>query len=146
MSRTIFSTVRAPHEPALTVESLAITHTGRPSMRPDTGDDAVGGQVARDRVREQCVLDEGAVVEQQGQTVAHEQLVRRRELGAVLLEVAGERALGVLVDLVVAAHARRLHRGAAGSGAHHLSGQLTPDDVLREMGAVDQGCEIDPGR
>src|SRR6266545_1459760 len=27
----IFSTVRAPHEPALTVESLAIRHTGRPS-------------------------------------------------------------------------------------------------------------------
>ena len=26
----IFSTVRAPHEPALTVESLAISATGRP--------------------------------------------------------------------------------------------------------------------
>ena len=34
VSRTIFSTVRAPHEPAFTVESFAITHTGRPSMRP----------------------------------------------------------------------------------------------------------------
>src|SRR5919109_2406018 len=34
VSRTIFSTVRAPHEPALTVGSLAITHTGRPSTRP----------------------------------------------------------------------------------------------------------------
>src|SRR5436190_21404603 len=32
--RTIFSTVRAPHEPALTVGSLAMTHTGRPSTRP----------------------------------------------------------------------------------------------------------------
>src|SRR5690606_10632844 len=32
--RRIFSTVRQPHEPAFTVESLAITHTGRPSMRP----------------------------------------------------------------------------------------------------------------
>ena len=31
MIRMIFSTVRAPHEPALTVESLAITATGRPS-------------------------------------------------------------------------------------------------------------------
>src|SRR5436309_3114070 len=30
----IFSTVRAPHDPALTVGSLAITHTGRPSTRP----------------------------------------------------------------------------------------------------------------
>src|SRR5918995_6637409 len=34
VSRTIFSTVRAPHEPALTVGSLAMTHTGRPSTRP----------------------------------------------------------------------------------------------------------------
>jgi hypothetical protein len=31
MIRMIFSTVRAPHDPALTVESLAITHTERPS-------------------------------------------------------------------------------------------------------------------
>jgi hypothetical protein len=28
----IFSTVRAPHDPALTVESLAIRHTRRPSI------------------------------------------------------------------------------------------------------------------
>ena len=33
MIRTIFSTVRAPHDPAFTVESLAITATGRPSTR-----------------------------------------------------------------------------------------------------------------
>ena len=33
MIRMIFSTVRAPQEPALTVESLAIRQTGRPSMR-----------------------------------------------------------------------------------------------------------------
>src|SRR5215218_3119455 len=32
MMRMIFSTVRAPQEPALTVESLAISATGRPSM------------------------------------------------------------------------------------------------------------------
>src|SRR5690606_545019 len=32
--RTIFSTVRAPQEPAFTVGSLATTHTGRPSIRP----------------------------------------------------------------------------------------------------------------
>ena len=31
MIRMIFSTVRAPHEPALTVESFAISATGRPS-------------------------------------------------------------------------------------------------------------------
>src|SRR5215510_4608713 len=34
VSRTIFSTVRAPQDPALTVGSLAMTQTGRPSMRP----------------------------------------------------------------------------------------------------------------
>src|SRR5207342_3006996 len=32
--RTIFSTVRAPHEPAFTVGSLAMTQTGRPSISP----------------------------------------------------------------------------------------------------------------
>src|SRR5262252_1466143 len=32
--RTIFSTVRAPHEPAFTVESLAMMATGRPCTRP----------------------------------------------------------------------------------------------------------------
>jgi hypothetical protein len=43
MIRMIFSTVRAPQEPALTVESLAIRHTGgRRSGR--SGDHAVGGQ------------------------------------------------------------------------------------------------------
>ena len=31
MIRMIFSTVRAPHDPALTVESLAISATGLPS-------------------------------------------------------------------------------------------------------------------
>src|SRR5215210_2415658 len=35
MMRMIFSTVRAPHEPAFTVESLAITHTGRPATVAD---------------------------------------------------------------------------------------------------------------
>ena len=32
MIRMIFSTVRAPQEPAFTVESLAINATGRPSI------------------------------------------------------------------------------------------------------------------
>src|ERR687892_386890 len=34
VSRTIFSTVRAPHDPAFTVGSLAMRDTGRPSTRP----------------------------------------------------------------------------------------------------------------
>ncbi len=32
MMRMIFSTVRAPHDPAFTVESFAMSATGRPSM------------------------------------------------------------------------------------------------------------------
>ena len=34
VARMIFSTVRAPHEPALTVGSLATATAGRPSTRP----------------------------------------------------------------------------------------------------------------
>ena len=34
VARTIFSTVRAPHEPAFTVGSLATATAGRPSTRP----------------------------------------------------------------------------------------------------------------
>ena len=34
VARTIFSTVRAPHEPAFTVGSLATTTAGRPSTSP----------------------------------------------------------------------------------------------------------------
>ncbi len=34
VARTIFSTVRAPHDPAFTVGSLATTIAGRPSTRP----------------------------------------------------------------------------------------------------------------
>ena len=34
VARTIFSTVRAPHDPALTVGSLAMTTTARPSTVP----------------------------------------------------------------------------------------------------------------
>ena len=86
--RTIFSTVRAPHEPALTVGSLAITHTGRPSMRPDAGDHAVGRQVVGGGVGQQTVLDEGARVEQQLQAVADEQLALAGELVGLLVEVA----------------------------------------------------------
>ncbi len=44
VARTIFSTVRAPHEPALTVGSLAMT-IDRPAVDGATaGYDTVGGQ------------------------------------------------------------------------------------------------------
>ena len=108
VTRTIFSTVRAPHEPAFTVGSLAMTHTGRPSMRPMPVTTPSAGQVTGrcHRVGEQRVLDERAVVEQQREAVAHEQLVLRGELVAARVEVAGECPLGCLLQLlVVLAHA-----------------------------------------
>ena len=49
MIRMIFSTVRAPQEPALTVESLAIRQTGRPSIGGRAGDHAVGRQPIGER-------------------------------------------------------------------------------------------------
>ena len=76
--RTIFSTVRAPHDPAFTVGSLAITHTGRPSMRPTPVTTPSAGRSSAVVVGQQAVLDERAGVEQQRQPVAHEQLVLRR--------------------------------------------------------------------
>ena len=72
--RRIFSTVFGPHEPAFTVGSLAITATGRPSIRADSGDDAVGAQPLLLPAGEQAVLGEGARVEQQRDPLAHRQL------------------------------------------------------------------------
>ena len=43
MIRMIFSTVRAPQEPALTVESLAIRQICRPPRVARAGDNTVGG-------------------------------------------------------------------------------------------------------
>ena len=53
VSRTIFSTVRAPHEPAFTVGSLAITHTGRPSTVPTPVTTPSAGRSSAERVGEQ---------------------------------------------------------------------------------------------
>ena len=57
--RRIFSTVRAPQLPAFTVESFAMRATVRPSILPEAGDDAVGGQLGVGGVGELPVLDEG---------------------------------------------------------------------------------------
>ncbi len=61
-------------------------HAHRPAVdRADARDDAIRGQVVgrRERVREQAVLDERTLVEQQVEPVADEQLVLRRELVAL---------------------------------------------------------------
>ncbi len=74
MTRMIFSTVRAPHEPALTVESLAISATGRPSIVAVPGHDSVSGQVRGGHVGEHAVLDERPLVDQQPHPLAGEEL------------------------------------------------------------------------
>ena len=91
VSRTIFSTVRAPHEPAFTVGSLAMTHTGRPSTRPTPVTTPSAGRSAAGGVGQQPVLDERALVEQQVEAVADEQLVLAGQLVGLLVEVARRR-------------------------------------------------------
>jgi hypothetical protein len=73
MIRMIFSTVRAPHEPALTVESLAISATGRPSIVASRHD-SVSGQVRGSHVGEHAVLDERPLVDEQPHPLPGEEL------------------------------------------------------------------------
>ena len=69
-------------------------HAHRPTVdAADAGDDAVGGQVAGERVGEQPVLDERALVEQQREPVADEQLALAARASRVPVEVALARAL-----------------------------------------------------
>ena len=92
MIRMIFSTVRAPQEPAFTVGSLAIRRR-RPAVdRAAAGDHAVGRQTVGQGVGEQAVLDERAVVEEQGDPVADEELVRAASLAAARGEGARARS------------------------------------------------------
>ena len=89
--RMIFSTVRAPQEPALTLGSFATTRAGSPVNQPAAGDNAVGGQIGRHRIGELAILHESAVVEQQVDPLADEELVRTR------LSLAAARSVGARV-------------------------------------------------
>jgi hypothetical protein len=73
--RRIFSTVRAPQLPALTVGSLA--------DGPQPRHHAVRGQVLGEHVGEQAVFDEGTGVEQEVQPLADRQLVLLAKLGQI---------------------------------------------------------------
>ena len=95
----IFSTVLGPHEPALTVGSLAMTATGRPAIVPEPGDDAVGAEPVALPVGQQRVLDERAVVEQPRDALAHGQLALLARLVAVALGAAAERAVERLLQV-----------------------------------------------
>ena len=78
--RMIFSTVRAPQDPAFTPGSLA-TDQRRPTVDQTAArNHAVRRQVSRQRVRQLTVLDERAVVEQQGDPLPNEELVLARQL------------------------------------------------------------------
>ena len=91
--RRIFSTVFGPHEPALTVGSLAISATVRPPIVAHPGDDAVGAEALGLPVGEQRVLGERALVEQPRDALAHRQLALLGGLLAVALGPAGVGAL-----------------------------------------------------
>ncbi len=90
--RRIFSTVFGPHEPAFTVGSFAISATGAAVDRPDAGDDAVGAEAVLVPVREQRLLGEGALVQQQRDALADGQLALLGRLLAMALGAARERA------------------------------------------------------
>ena len=104
VSRTIFSTVRAPQEPALTVESFAITHTGRPSMVPTPVITPSAGRSPARALARSAFSTNDPVVEQEVEPVAHEQLALPCELLGLLVEVAAPGPLGGGVELV--GHAR----------------------------------------
>ena len=89
--RMIFSTVRAPQEPALTVESLAMIATGRPCTRPMPVTTPSAGQIGGARVGEEAVLDEvlAAVIAEERDPLAAEELAG----GGVRLVVLGRAAL-----------------------------------------------------
>ena len=91
--RRIFSTVFGPQEPALTVGSLAIRATRRPSIVAEPGDDAVGAEALLLPVREQPLLGEGAGVDQPLDPLADRQLALLGGLLVVALRAAGEGGL-----------------------------------------------------
>ena len=149
----IFSTVRAPHDPAFTVGSLAITQTGRPSIAADARDHAVGREVAGECVGEQAVLDERVRDRAGGRAGrARTACSACRASRGSRLEVAGERARDVAVcalllargGVVGVAHACGV-QPAARAGPHHLTGEVAADEVLGEVGGVDERVEIDTG-
>ena len=100
VARTIFSTVRAPHDPALTVGSLATTTTPRPPTRPMPVTTPSAGRSSADALASERVLDEGALVEQQGQPLADEELPLLGELLGLLVEVPPPSPLGDAVEIL----------------------------------------------
>ena len=76
VTRTIFSTVRAPHEPAFTRPVVGDDERRTPLDEPLSGDHSVGGQALGKGVGQCAVLDERALVEQQSDPLARRQVAR----------------------------------------------------------------------
>ena len=93
-----------PPGPGLHGRVVGDYHDRTPLDGADAGDDAVGREVARRRVGEQRVLDEGAGVEEEVEPVAHEQLPLAFELRRLLLEVPPASPLGSGPQLVAHTH------------------------------------------
>ena len=89
----IFSTVFGPHEPAFTVGSFAIRHTGRPRDRGHAGHHAVGAEALVLPVGQQRVLGEPALVHEPGHALAHGQLALLLGLLVMALRPAAAGAL-----------------------------------------------------
>ena len=70
----IFSTVFGPHEPALTVGSLAITATGRPSTSPMPVTTPSAPRPSWSQLASSASSANEPVVEQQREALAHRQL------------------------------------------------------------------------
>ena len=137
-ARTIFSTVRAPHDPALTIGSLATTTAGIPSIVPRPVTTPSAGRPVGHRVGEHAVLDERAGVEQQVDALAGRQLA----LAADLLErplVGRDRPLDGVVDLVPASSVTPTEIAPEARGfpdAHRPSGRRTIDAGRGSTSAV----------
>ena len=103
VSRTIFSTVRAPHEPAFTVGSLAMTHTGRPSTVPTPVTTPSAGRSPASALASSAFSTNEPSSSSSASRSRTNSFPWRSSLARLLLEVALEGPLGGGADLV--AHA-----------------------------------------
>jgi hypothetical protein len=106
MVRMIFSTVRAPHQ-----ADLAAADPG------GSGDHAIGGQAVGQTVGIEAVLDERAVVDQQGDALAGEELALGGVRGVVALGAPGQHALARLRQRLLVDGQGSSLRGSPNSGS-----------------------------
>src|SRR5215831_7488198 len=158
MIRMIFSTVRAPQEPALTVESLAISATGRPSMvavpvtTPSAGSPSASTLAYRPSSAKLPSSISSAIRSRANSLPAfaadswylrappcsmRARTSARSECSATIATVPGSGG----------APAPPLCGNGPGprTGAQHLGRQLTPDDAFRGPRRLDHRRQVDTG-